>query len=44
MLQTLSRLLPGLPLYLVTAVATHLVMSFGHTLMHHKLGRAFFAR
>src|SRR5262252_9322533 len=38
MLQTVSRLLPGVPLYLVTAVATHLVMSFGQTLMHYKLG------
>ena len=38
MLQTVSWLLPGLPLYLVTAVATHLVMSFGQTLMHYKLG------
>src|ERR1700737_5453021 len=38
MVQTVSRLLPELPLYLVTAVATHLVMSFGQTLMHYKLG------
>jgi hypothetical protein len=38
MLQTLLRLLPELPLFLVTAVATHLVMSFGQTLMHYKLG------
>src|SRR6266516_4019571 len=38
MLQMVSRLLPELPLYLVTAVATHLVMSFGQTLMHYKLG------
>lgn len=38
MLQTLSRLLPQLPLYLITAVATHLVMSFGQTLMHYQLG------
>jgi len=38
MLQTVSRLLPLLPLYLITAVATHLVMSFAQTLMHFKLG------
>jgi Protein of unknown function (DUF3489) len=38
MLQTVSRLLPELPLILVTAVATHLVMSFAQTLMHYKLG------
>ena len=38
MLQTLLRLLPELLLFLVTAVATHLVMSFGQTLMHYKLG------
>ena len=37
MLQTVSRLLPELPLILMTAVATHLVMSFGQTLMHYKL-------
>ncbi len=39
MLQTVVlRLLPELPLYLMTAVATHLVMSFAQTLMHYKLG------
>ena len=38
MLQTASRLLPELPLILMTAVATHLVMSFAQTLMHYKLG------
>src|SRR5436309_14967355 len=38
MLQTVLRLLPELPLFLVTAVATHLVMSFAQTLMHYKLG------
>ena len=32
MLQTVSRLLPELPLILMTAVATHLVMSFAQTL------------
>jgi hypothetical protein len=37
MLQTVSRLLPELPLLLMTAVATHLVMSFAQTLMHYKL-------
>ena len=38
MRQTLSGLLPELPLFLLTAVATHLVMSFAQTLMHYKLG------
>ena len=38
MLQTVSWLLPELPLFLMTAVATHLVMSFAQTLMHYKLG------
>jgi hypothetical protein len=38
MLQTVSRLLPELPLFLMIAVATHLVMSFAQTLMHYKLG------
>jgi hypothetical protein len=38
MLQTVSQLLPELPLILMTAVATHLVMSFSQTLMHYKLG------
>ena len=38
MLQMVSRLLPQLPLFLVTAVATHLVISFAQTLMHSKLG------
>jgi Fatty acid hydroxylase superfamily len=38
MLQTVSRLLPELPLFLVTAATTHLVMSFAQTLMHYKLG------
>src|SRR6202049_4871283 len=38
MLQMVSRLLPELPLFLMTAVATHLVMSFAQTLMHFKLG------
>jgi hypothetical protein len=30
--------IPELPLILMTAVATHLVMSFAQTLMHYKLG------
>jgi hypothetical protein len=34
----LSWLLPTLLLYLMTSVAAHLVMSFGQTLMHYKLG------
>jgi hypothetical protein len=38
MLQTVSRFLPELPLFLMTAVATHLVTSFAQTLMHYKLG------
>src|SRR6267143_4725283 len=38
MLPTVSRFLPELPLFLVTAVATHLVMSFAQKLMHYKLG------
>jgi hypothetical protein len=38
MLQTVSQLLPELPLILMTAVATHLVMSFAQTLMHYKFG------
>jgi sterol desaturase/sphingolipid hydroxylase (fatty acid hydroxylase superfamily) len=38
MLQTVSWLLPELPLFFVTAVVTHLVMSFAQTLMHYKLG------
>ena len=37
-LHTLLRYLPELPLYLVTAAATHLLMSFAQTLMHYKLG------
>jgi sterol desaturase/sphingolipid hydroxylase (fatty acid hydroxylase superfamily) len=38
MLQMVSRLFPEVSLVLVTAVATHLVVSFGQTLMHSKLG------
>ena len=38
MFQTVSQLLPEVLLILVTAVATHLVMSFAQTLMHYKLG------
>jgi sterol desaturase/sphingolipid hydroxylase (fatty acid hydroxylase superfamily) len=38
MLQMISRLLPQLLLFLVTAVATHLVISFAQTLMHSRLG------
>jgi sterol desaturase/sphingolipid hydroxylase (fatty acid hydroxylase superfamily) len=37
-MQTVTWLLPKLPLFLLTAVATHLVMSFAQTLMHYKLG------
>ena len=38
MYQTVSTLALTIPLYFVTAVATHLVMSLGQTLMHYKLG------
>src|SRR6266851_7258919 len=38
MLQTVSRLFSELWLFLMTAVATHLIMSFAQTLMHYKLG------
>ena len=37
MLQTVPPLLLQLSLFLVTAVATHLVMSFGQTLIHYKV-------
>jgi sterol desaturase/sphingolipid hydroxylase (fatty acid hydroxylase superfamily) len=36
--QSAAWLLRELPLFVVTAVATHLVMSFAQTLMHYKLG------
>jgi hypothetical protein len=35
MIQTASRLLPKLPIFLMIAVATHLFMSFVQTLMHY---------
>jgi sterol desaturase/sphingolipid hydroxylase (fatty acid hydroxylase superfamily) len=38
MLQTAGQLLLELPLFIMIAVATHLVMSFAQTLMHYKLG------
>jgi len=38
MLHTELRLLPNVSLILVTAVATHLGMSFAQTVMHYKLG------
>jgi sterol desaturase/sphingolipid hydroxylase (fatty acid hydroxylase superfamily) len=38
MLKTASWLLTELPQYLIVAVATHLIMSFGQTLMHYKVG------
>src|ERR1700692_4468489 len=38
MFHTGSRLLRELPLIVVTAAATHLVVSFSQTLMHSKLG------
>src|SRR6202035_2960746 len=37
MLQTVSPFILNLSLFLMTAVATHLVMSFGQTLMHYKV-------
>jgi hypothetical protein len=37
MLQTVSPLILMLSLFLVTAAATHLVMSFGQTLIHYKV-------
>jgi sterol desaturase/sphingolipid hydroxylase (fatty acid hydroxylase superfamily) len=36
--QSVARLLMELPLFVVTAVTTHLVISFAQTLMHYKLG------
>ncbi len=38
MLETVTRLLLDIPLILVTAITTHLVMPFAQTLMHYKLG------
>ena len=48
MLQMVSPLILKLSLFLVTAVATHLVMSFGQTFLHYKvafnpIGGKFFA-
>ena len=37
MLHTVSPLILKLLLFLMTAVATHLVMSFGQTLLHYKV-------
>jgi sterol desaturase/sphingolipid hydroxylase (fatty acid hydroxylase superfamily) len=37
MLRTVLQLLPKLSLFIIIAVVTHLVMSFGQTLMHYKL-------
>jgi hypothetical protein len=37
MLQTASPLILKLSLFLITAVVTHLVMSFGQTLIHYKV-------
>src|SRR6187551_1315224 len=36
--QTIMKFLPEASLFLVTAIATHLVMSFAQTLMHYRLG------
>lgn len=38
MVQTMAWLVPKLLLFLVTAVATHMIISFSQTLMHWKLG------
>ncbi len=35
--QTVSPLILRLSLFLMTAVATHFVMSFGQTLLHYKV-------
>ena len=37
MLHTVSPLILKLSLFLMTAVATHLVMSFGQTLLHYRI-------
>ena len=37
MLHTVPPLILQLLLFLMTAVATHLVMSFGQTLLHYKI-------
>jgi len=37
-LQMMLPMLAELPLYLLTAATTHLVMSFAQTVMHYKLG------
>ena len=37
MLQTVSPLILKFSLFLMTAVATHLVMSFGQKLLHYKV-------
>ena len=39
MLQMVSPLILKLSLFLVTAVATHLVMSFGQTFLHYKVAQ-----
>jgi hypothetical protein len=38
MLHTVSWLLQEISLFLLTAIATHLIMSFSQTVMHYKLG------
>ena len=40
MQQTITRLLPELPLFLVTEIVTYLIVSFSQTLMHFKLGHS----
>jgi sterol desaturase/sphingolipid hydroxylase (fatty acid hydroxylase superfamily) len=40
MQQVITQLLPELPLFLVTAIVTYLIVSFSQTLMHFKLGHS----
>lgn len=44
MQQTLTRLLFELPLFLVTVIGTHLVISFGQTILHARLAHNSFGR
>ena len=40
MQQTIARLLPELPLFLITGIITYLLVSFAQTLLHFKLGHS----
>lgn len=44
MQQTLTRLFLELPLFLITALGTHLVISFGQTFLHSRLAHNSFGR